>query len=47
MVDNYLDSFLILASDTGYMDPQILVVKFHCRLKLNIHALWTAWYTAA
>ena len=28
IVDDYLDSFLILASDTGYMDPQTLVVKF-------------------
>ena len=35
-VDDYLDSFLILASDTGYMDPRTLVVKFRCGLKLNI-----------
>jgi len=27
-VDNYLDSFLILTSDAGYMDPWTLVVKF-------------------
>jgi len=37
-VDDYLDSFLILASDTGYMDPQTLVVKFRCRLKLNVQS---------
>jgi len=35
-VDNYLDSFLILASDARYTDPQTLVVKFCCRLKLNV-----------
>jgi len=29
MVDNYLDSFLILVSDTRYTDPWTLVVKFH------------------
>jgi len=28
MVDDYLDSFQALASDVGYTDPQILVVKF-------------------
>ena len=38
MVDDYLDSFLILASDAGYMDPQTLVVKFRCRLKLNVQS---------
>ena len=27
-VDDYLDSFLILASDPGYTDPRTLVVKF-------------------
>jgi len=37
-VDNYLDSFLILASDARYMDPQTLVVKFHRRLKLNVQS---------
>ena len=37
-IDNYLDSFLILTSDTGYTDPQTLVVKFRCRLKLNIQS---------
>jgi len=37
-VDDYLDSFLILASDTGYMDPQTLVVKFRRRLKLNVQS---------
>ena len=38
MVDNYLDSFLILASDTGYTDPWILVVKFRRKLKLNVQS---------
>jgi len=28
MVDNYLDYFLTLVSDTGYTDPWTLVVKF-------------------
>ena len=37
-VDNYLDSFLILASDAGYTDPQTLVVKFCCGLKLNVQS---------
>jgi len=37
-VDNYLDSFLILASDAGYMDPQTLVVKFRRGLKLNVQS---------
>jgi len=37
-VNNYLDSFLILALDVGYMDPQILVVKFRCGLKLNVQS---------
>ena len=36
MVDDYLDSFLILASDIRYTDPQTLVVKFHYGLKLNV-----------
>jgi len=36
MVDNYLDSFLILASDARYTDPWTLVVKFRHGLKLNI-----------
>jgi len=35
-VDDYLDSFLILASDPGYTDPWTLVVKFRRGLKLNI-----------
>jgi len=35
-VNDYLDSFLILASDTGYTDPRTLVVKFRRGLKLNI-----------
>jgi len=38
MVDDYLDSFLILASDAGYMDPWTLVVKFCRRLKLNVQS---------
>jgi len=38
MVDNYLDSFLILASDAGYTDPWTLVVKFCCGLKLNVQS---------
>jgi len=37
-VDDYLDSFLILASDAGYMDPWTLVVKFRHRLKLNVQS---------
>jgi len=37
-VDDYLDSFLILASDAGYTDPWILVVKFRHRLKLNVQS---------
>jgi len=37
-VDDYLDSFLILASDAGYMDPRTLVVKFRRRLKLNVQS---------
>ena len=36
MVDNYLDSFLTLVSNTGYTDPQTLVIKFHWGLKSNI-----------
>ena len=37
-VDNYLDSFLILALNTGYTDPWTLVVKFCRGLKLNIQS---------
>jgi len=37
-VDDYLDSFLILASDAGYMDPRTLVVKFCRGLKLNVQS---------
>jgi len=37
-VDDYLDSFWILASDAGYTDPQTLVVKFRRRLKLNVQS---------
>ena len=35
-MDDYLDSFLTLVSDTGYTDPQTLVVKFHRGLRTNI-----------
>ena len=38
IVDNYLDSFLILALDARYINPQTLVVKFHCGLKLNVQS---------
>jgi len=37
-VDDYLDSFRILASDPGYTDPQTLVVKFRRGLKLNVQS---------
>jgi len=37
-VDDYLDSFLILASDARYTDPWTLVVKFRRGLKLNIQS---------
>jgi len=37
-VDDYLDSFLILASDTRYTDPWTLVVKFRRRLRLNVQS---------
>jgi len=37
-VDDYLDSFLILASDARYTDPWTLVVKFHCGLKLKVQS---------
>jgi len=33
-----INSFLILTSDAGYMDPWTLVVKFHCGLKLKIQS---------
>jgi len=35
-VDDYLDNFQALVSDTGYMDLRILVVKFHQGLRLGI-----------
>jgi len=35
-VDNYLDHFLTLVSDTRYTDPWTLVVKFCRGLKMNI-----------
>jgi len=37
-VDDYLDSFLILASDARYTDPWTLVVKFRRGLKLNVQS---------
>jgi len=37
-VDDYLDSFLILASDAGYTDLWTLVVKFRRGLKLNVQS---------
>jgi len=37
-VDDYLDSFLILASNARYTDPRTLVVKFRRRLKLNVQS---------
>ena len=37
-MDNYLDSFLILASNAGYTDPWTLVVKFCHKLKLNVQS---------
>jgi len=38
MVDDYLDSFLTLVSDTRYTDPRTLVVKFRRDLKSNIQS---------
>jgi len=38
IVDDYLDSFLILALDARYIDPQTLAVKFHRGLKLNVQS---------
>jgi len=37
-VDDYLDSFQALVSDTGYMDPRILVVKFRRGLRVGIQS---------
>jgi len=37
-VDDYLDSFRILASDARYTDPRTLVVKFRRGLKLNVQS---------
>jgi len=37
-VDDYLDSFQILASDARYTNPQTLIVKFHRGLKLNVQS---------
>jgi len=36
MVDDYLDNFQTLVSNTGYTDPRTLVVKFRRGLKLGI-----------
>ena len=36
MVDDYLDNFQALVSDTGYTDPRMLVVKFRQGLRLGI-----------
>jgi len=35
-VDDYLDNFQALVSDTGYIDPRMLVVKFQRGLRLGI-----------
>ena len=35
-VDDYLDNFQALVSDAGYMNPQILVMKFQRGLRLGI-----------
>ena len=35
-VDDYLDNFQALVSNTGYTDPQTLVVKFRRDLRLGI-----------
>jgi len=35
-VDDYLDNFQALVSDAGYMDPQMLVVKFQRDLRIGI-----------
>jgi len=37
-VNDYLDSFLTLALNPGYTDPQTLVVKFYQGLKLNVQS---------
>ena len=36
MMDDYLDNFQALVSDTGYTDSQMLVVKFWWGLQLGI-----------
>ena len=35
-MDDYLDNFQVLVSDTGYTDPRTLVVKFRQGLWLGI-----------
>ena len=35
-MNDYLDNFQALVSDTGYIDPQMLVVKFQQSLRLGI-----------
>jgi len=37
-VDDYLDSFRILALDARYTDPRTLVIKFRRGLKLNVQS---------
>ena len=57
-MDDYLDNFQALVSDTGYTDPWTLVVKFRRGLRLGIQnqiatmpygrpADTDAWYRAA
>jgi len=36
MVDDYLNNFQALVSDTGYTDPRMLVVKFRQGLRIEI-----------
>jgi len=38
MVDDYLDTFLTLVSDTGYTNPRTLMVKFRRGLKSSIQS---------
>ncbi len=35
-MDDYLDEFCTLIMDSGYSDPTIVVVKFHCGLQPSI-----------
>jgi len=43
IVEDYLDSFQILVSNTGYMDPHTLVVKFQRGLESRIRLLLYLW----